>query len=237
MVLTGPTLTLRYATAEDAPRLLELASDPLVTQLVLVGPVRVARAARGLHRGAGRQARGRRAARLPDRAPRGRRDRRHRPVELAARDRRATVGTWFGREWWGSGVNRESKAMIAALAFGRLGPRPPDRVGQHAQRPLPGRARAGRLPARGGPARLAPARRRACTTSWCSGCCASSGRRRSSPRCRWRCPGRRRPRSWSAGPANVNCAGREVREPAAPRILGRESTSRAGGSQLPTQRS
>ena len=37
------------------------------------------------------------------------------------RDRRATVGTWFGRKWWGSGVNRESKAIIAALAFRHLG--------------------------------------------------------------------------------------------------------------------
>ena len=38
MVLTGPTLTLRYATAEDAPRLLELGSDPLVTQWFSWGP-------------------------------------------------------------------------------------------------------------------------------------------------------------------------------------------------------
>ena len=41
--------------------------------------------------------------------------------ELAPRDRRATVGTWFGRDWWGSGANRESKAMVAALAFRTLG--------------------------------------------------------------------------------------------------------------------
>ncbi len=38
MVLTGPTLTLRYATAEDAPRLLELASDAQVTQWFSWGP-------------------------------------------------------------------------------------------------------------------------------------------------------------------------------------------------------
>jgi ribosomal-protein-alanine N-acetyltransferase len=41
--------------------------------------------------------------------------------ELSRRDRRATVGTWFGRPHWGTGVNRESKALIAALAFGPLG--------------------------------------------------------------------------------------------------------------------
>jgi ribosomal-protein-alanine N-acetyltransferase len=41
--------------------------------------------------------------------------------ELAVRDRRATVGTWIGHDWWGSGANRESKALIAALAFRHLG--------------------------------------------------------------------------------------------------------------------
>jgi ribosomal-protein-alanine N-acetyltransferase len=41
--------------------------------------------------------------------------------ELAPRDRRATVGSWLGQRWWGSGANREAKAMIAALAFERLG--------------------------------------------------------------------------------------------------------------------
>ena len=41
--------------------------------------------------------------------------------ELSARNRHATVGTWFGREYWGSGANRESKALIAALAFRELG--------------------------------------------------------------------------------------------------------------------
>ena len=41
--------------------------------------------------------------------------------ELSRRDRRATVGTWFGREHWGTGANAESKALVAALAFQRLG--------------------------------------------------------------------------------------------------------------------
>ena len=41
--------------------------------------------------------------------------------ELSRRDRRATVGSWLGHRWWGSGVNLESKALIAALAFRRLG--------------------------------------------------------------------------------------------------------------------
>ena len=41
--------------------------------------------------------------------------------ELSRRDRRATVGTWLGQRWWGSGANFEAKAMISALAFERLG--------------------------------------------------------------------------------------------------------------------
>jgi ribosomal-protein-alanine N-acetyltransferase len=41
--------------------------------------------------------------------------------EFARRDRRAVLGTWLGRPLWGSGVNRESKALVLALAFGALG--------------------------------------------------------------------------------------------------------------------
>jgi [ribosomal protein S5]-alanine N-acetyltransferase len=54
-------------------------------------------------------------------------DREDRPIgitlltELARRDRRAVVGTWLGRAHWGSGANREAKALLAALAFGPLG--------------------------------------------------------------------------------------------------------------------
>ena len=38
LVVAGPRLTLRYATAEDAPRLFELASDPAVTRFFSWGP-------------------------------------------------------------------------------------------------------------------------------------------------------------------------------------------------------
>ena len=31
------------------------------------------------------------------------------------------MGTWFGKDWWGSGANRESKAAKAQLAFEVLG--------------------------------------------------------------------------------------------------------------------
>ena len=42
-------------------------------------------------------------------------------TEYSRRDRRAVVGTWLGREYWGTGVNRESKALIAHLGFEVIG--------------------------------------------------------------------------------------------------------------------
>ena len=38
LVVTGPTLSLRYARAADAPRLFELARDPAVTRFFSWGP-------------------------------------------------------------------------------------------------------------------------------------------------------------------------------------------------------
>jgi ribosomal-protein-alanine N-acetyltransferase len=42
-------------------------------------------------------------------------------TELSRRDRRAVVGTWLARDRWGTGANRESKALIARVAFTVLG--------------------------------------------------------------------------------------------------------------------
>src|ERR1700742_1035611 len=38
LVLAGPTLTLRYPVAQDAPRLFDLAADPAVTRFFSWGP-------------------------------------------------------------------------------------------------------------------------------------------------------------------------------------------------------
>jgi [ribosomal protein S5]-alanine N-acetyltransferase len=120
-VITGPTLTLRYATAEDAPRLLELASDPAVTQWFSWGPYESLDQPEAYI--AGLEAK-REAGELLDFLIV---HREHGPIgvtglsELSPRNRHATVGTWFGREHWRTGANGESKAMIAALAFRRLG--------------------------------------------------------------------------------------------------------------------
>jgi RimJ/RimL family protein N-acetyltransferase len=41
--------------------------------------------------------------------------------EFSRRDRRAVLGTWLGRPFWGSGANRDSKALVLALGFRSLG--------------------------------------------------------------------------------------------------------------------
>jgi ribosomal-protein-alanine N-acetyltransferase len=120
-VITGPTLTLRYATREDAPRLLELASDPDVTRWFSWGPyTELAQPEAYIEGLEAKREDGELLDFLvvhPERGPIGVTG----LSELSRRNRHATVGTWFGREHWGTGANRESKAMIAALAFGRLG--------------------------------------------------------------------------------------------------------------------
>jgi ribosomal-protein-alanine N-acetyltransferase len=121
LVLAGPALTLRYATTEDAPRLLELASDPAVTRWFSWGPYTdLAQPQAYIAELEGKRERGELLDFVID-------HRAHGPIgvtglsELSRRNRHATVGSWFGREHWGSGANRESKALIAALAFGELG--------------------------------------------------------------------------------------------------------------------
>ena len=121
LVVSGPTLRLRYATAGDAPRLLEIASDPAVTRYFSWGPYTdIAEPQAYIASLPAKRERGELLDFLIDHREDG-------PIgvtglsELSARNRHATVGSWFGHRWWGSGANLESKALIAALAFERLG--------------------------------------------------------------------------------------------------------------------
>jgi ribosomal-protein-alanine N-acetyltransferase len=113
--LTGQTITLRYAEPQDADALLGLASDPEVTRWFSWGPYTSVEEPRAyIERLAGERERGERLDFVIDAGD----------VigvtglsELARRDRRAMVGTWLGRDQWGSGANAESKALILHLAF------------------------------------------------------------------------------------------------------------------------
>ena len=119
--IQGPHLTLRYAGAQDAPALFELAADPAVTRFFSWGPYTSIDQPEAYIAG------------LPEKRERGElldllivHDE-DGPIgvtglsELSTRNRHATVGSWFGHRWWGSGANRESKALMAALAFEHLG--------------------------------------------------------------------------------------------------------------------
>jgi len=121
MEVTGPTLTLRYATPADAPALLALASDSEVTRFFSWGPYRTVEEPLAYIEGlAARRERGEQLDLLIV-------HREHGPIgvtglsELSRRDRRAVVGTWLGRAHWGTGANAEAKALVAHLAFEVLG--------------------------------------------------------------------------------------------------------------------
>ena len=117
----GPRLLLRYARLDDAPALYRLASDREVTQFFSWGPYSDESEAASYVRSLGRKRdEGERLEFLIEHPEQG--------VigvtglsEFSLRDRRAVVGTWHGREWWGTGANRESKTLVLALAFEGLG--------------------------------------------------------------------------------------------------------------------
>jgi ribosomal-protein-alanine N-acetyltransferase len=121
MELRGPHLTLRLPHPDDAPALLELARDPAVTQWFSWGPYTSIEQPLAW------------IAEQEDQREQGAQldfvihDREHGPIgvtglgELSRRDRRAMVGTWLGREHWGTGANAESKALVAHVAFAVCG--------------------------------------------------------------------------------------------------------------------
>jgi ribosomal-protein-alanine N-acetyltransferase len=119
--LAGPNLSLRYAEPGDAPALFALASDPEVTRWFSWGPyASVDEPLAYIARLPGERERGERLDFLIEHRELG-------PIgvtglsELSRRDLRAMVGTWLGREHWGSGANAESKGLILHLAFAVCG--------------------------------------------------------------------------------------------------------------------
>jgi ribosomal-protein-alanine N-acetyltransferase len=121
MELRGSHLTLRLPDPADAPALLRLAADPRVTQWFSWGPYTDVEQPRAWI--AEQRARREQGAQLDFVVH----DREHGPIgvtglgELSRRDRRAMVGTWLGRDHWGTGANAEAKALVAHLAFAICG--------------------------------------------------------------------------------------------------------------------
>jgi ribosomal-protein-alanine N-acetyltransferase len=120
MNVRGPNLALRLPVAEDAPALFALAADEEVTRFFSWRYTSVDDAFAWIATLPGRRASGSALELIIDRVGEG-------PAGVIAlhepvtRDRRAVVGTWLGREHWGTGVNSEAKALLVALAFGPLG--------------------------------------------------------------------------------------------------------------------
>jgi ribosomal-protein-alanine N-acetyltransferase len=121
MELRGSDLTLRLPAVADAEALLALASDEEVTRWFSWGPYEdIAQPRAWIAEQEARREAGEQLDFVIH-------HREHGPIgvtglgELGRRDRRAMVGTWLGRAYWGSGANTESKALIAHLAFGVCG--------------------------------------------------------------------------------------------------------------------
>jgi ribosomal-protein-alanine N-acetyltransferase len=118
--VVGPTVALRYAARADAPALFALGSDSEVTRFFSWGPYTSIEQPEAYIEGlAGEREQGERLEFLivDSRGPLGVTG----LSEFSRRDRRAVVGTWLGRAHWGTGVNAESKALVAHVAFTLLG--------------------------------------------------------------------------------------------------------------------
>jgi ribosomal-protein-alanine N-acetyltransferase len=129
LAVTGPSLRVRIPCTDDAAALYRHASDPEVTRWFSWGPYIAEEEAHAyLVRLPGQRARGEQLDLVVEHLQAG-------PIgiiglaELSARDRRASVGTWLGRDWWGTGANRECKALMCHIAFALLGL---ERVGAYA---------------------------------------------------------------------------------------------------------
>ena len=122
MVVRGPRFSLRYLTAADAPALFVLGRDRDVTRFFSWGPYREEGEALAFveslerRRSSGERLELAIVANDED-VPLGVTG----LSDFSARDRRAVIGTWLGRPHWGSGANRESKALVLAMAFRALG--------------------------------------------------------------------------------------------------------------------
>jgi ribosomal-protein-alanine N-acetyltransferase len=121
LALSGPALRVRIPRIDDAPALFREGRDERVTQWFSWGPYEHEDEARAyLERLPGEREQGVQLDLVVEHHEAG-------PIgivgfsEIARRDRRATIGTWLGHAWWGTGANREAKALMCHLGFELLG--------------------------------------------------------------------------------------------------------------------
>jgi len=112
LILTGPSLRVRIPREDDAGALYSEASHPEVTRWFSWGPYSSEAEARSyVARLAPQRARGEQLDLVVEHLEAG-------PIgisglsEFAQRDRRAMIGSWLGRSWWGTGANHEAKALM-----------------------------------------------------------------------------------------------------------------------------
>ena len=121
MVVRGPRLSLRYAHPADSFTLFELGRDPEVSRFFSWGPYTEPEQAHDFIEAMEQQ------RESGDRLEFAIADEHDRLIgitglsEFSRRDRRAVVGTWLGRPYWGTGANAESKALVLWVAFRTLG--------------------------------------------------------------------------------------------------------------------
>jgi len=128
LALTGPTLRVRIPRSGDAAGLFREASDARVTRWFSWGPYESEdQAAAYLERLPGERESGVQLDLVVEHLEAG-------PIgitgfsEISRRDRRATIGSWLGHAWWGTGANREAKALMCHLGFELLNL---DRIGSY----------------------------------------------------------------------------------------------------------
>jgi len=122
LALTGPALRVRIPRLDDAEDLVRHASDEEVTRWFSWGPyASTAEALAYLERLPGERERGVQLDLVVEHVATGEAIGVTGFSEIARRDRRATIGTWLGRAWWGTGANREAKALMCHLGFELLG--------------------------------------------------------------------------------------------------------------------
>jgi ribosomal-protein-alanine N-acetyltransferase len=121
VVVHGPELSLRVLTSSDVPALFELGRSPEVSRFFSWGPYQSPSEAAAFIDSLDRQRMSGERLEVGIFSRAGELLGITGLSEFSRRDRRAVLGTWLGRPHWGSGANRESKALVLALAFGPLG--------------------------------------------------------------------------------------------------------------------